>query len=344
MTIAVNRTVSEPGADAGAALAAALTLMPMHLLLDEGGGILSVGATLRRVVGSAERFDDAFELLALSSIAEALRAERVMLRSRGDDQMTLRGRAVAVPVGILFNLGFGIGVIEAIRTLGLTDQDFAPSELAMEMLFLHEANNAMTEELGRANITLEEARSKAEAEAFTDPLTGLYNRRGLELSFAALHQAVQVDPSLHFAVVALDLDRFKQLNDTLGHAAGDEMLRTVAARLRSITRDEDTLSRVGGDEFLLLLPHVADAEQLLTLGQRIIEAIEQPVEIEGHICRISASVGCALSITAPEPDWPILEAAADKALYSAKRAGRGRTRLAWQKICEASLQAAAAPC
>lgn len=307
----------------------ALRLMPMHLHLDSDRRILSAGTTLRHLIGEAAQFDAAFEPAGPEGLAGAGATGRVFLRLLGDDGIMLRGQAVPDGQGgTLLNLGFGIGVVEAIRRFGLTDRDFAPSELVMEVLFLTEANNVMTDELTRANLRLEEARSKAEAEAFTDPLTGLSNRRGLELAFEALRRAAVADPERQFAVLVLDLDRFKALNDSMGHAAGDAMLRAVAQRLRVVTRDEDTIARTGGDEFVLLIPGLADVRQLEALGARICAAITRPVPIGGTVQSLSASVGAVLSRDCPTLDWTALEAAADEALYAAKRDGRGCLRVA----------------
>ena len=312
---------------------AALQLMPMHLMVDATGTILSAGSTLRQIIGGATSFAVAFDPIVLpgqgAAPAQLAQAERVFLRLRDLPTRVLRGRALAVDGGaVLFSLGFGIGLAEAVRDYELTDRDFAPADLAMELLFLHEANNAMTDELSRANLRLEEARSKAEAQAFTDPLTGLYNRRGLELGFEPLRQGALHTPPMHFAVVLMDLDHFKELNDGHGHAAGDEMLRQVAVRLHAITRDEDTVARTGGDEFVLLLPHLDDAARLESLGRRIVDSIERPVQIAGKECRISTSLGAAISSDFPGVTWADMQAAADAALYEAKRSGRRCLRIA----------------
>lgn len=308
---------------------AALALMPMHLLVDPAGQIVSAGSTMRSIIGDQARFDLALEPLQPRAFKDLDTADHVILRLRDHPEQSLRGRAIRTSGDFtLFNLGFGIGVVEAIRRFDLTDQDFAPNELVMELLFLHEANAAMTEELSRANIRLEEARSKAEAEAFTDPLTGLYNRRGLDIAFAAVRQAAAIDSSQQFALAVIDLDRFKELNDTRGHAAGDEMLKIVSKRLRNITRDQDTLARIGGDEFVLIVPQLTDPKQLRALGERIIECIETPVDIMGEHCQISASIGATLSTAFHEISWEGMEAAADQALYSAKRGGRGTLKIA----------------
>lgn len=306
---------------------AALMLMPMHLRVAAGGQILSAGPTLRRILGNCETFDEAFEPVVhqpSASLAQIADSERVFLRIRNSPGQILRGRAVALEDGgLLLNLGLGIGLVEAIRRYGLTDRDFAPADLAMELLFLHEANDAMTRELSRANGRLMEARTRAEAEAFTDPLTGLYNRRGLQLAFEALRQgAMHPDPQ-HFSLIVMDLDNFKPLNDRLGHAAGDAMLRQVAGSLQAIVRGVDTLARTGGDEFVLLLPGLCDAATVETMGRRIIRRIEAPVEIGETTCRVSASLGAAISSRYGRITWACMEADADAALYAAKRAGRG---------------------
>lgn len=316
-------------AEPGPIGAAALSLMPLHLLIDADGTIVSIGSTLRKIIGDRRGFLDAFEPVVANALPEMAQAERVFLRLRDFPGQTLRGRGTPAGNGAtLYNLGFGIGVVEAIRRFDLTDRDFVPSDLAMEVLFLHEANSALTDELTRANNRLEGARAKAEAEAFTDPLTGLFNRRGLDLAFNALQDSARTDPARHFAVILLDLDRFKELNDTHGHAAGDDMLRAVAARLRAITRAEDTVARTGGDEFILLLPHCPDQARAAALGARIIEAIGRPVTINAQHHQVSASLGVALSSDFPAPSWSVMHAAADRALYAAKRAGRSRVAIA----------------
>ena len=306
---------------------AALMLMPMHLHLDQAGRILSAGPTLRRIMGGAETFEEAFEPVGQGPTADPARmaeAERVFLRIRNSPGQMLRGRAMALGAGgVLLNLGLGIGLVEAIRRYDLTDRDFAPADLAMELLFLHEANDAMTQELSRANGRLIEARTRAEAEAFTDPLTGLYNRRGLQLAFEALRQGAMHAVPQHFALIVMDLDHFKPLNDSLGHAAGDEMLRQVARSLRAIVRGVDTVARIGGDEFVLLLPGMCEPAALAAMGRRVISRIEAPVEIAGTACRISTSLGVAISSRYPRVSWMRMEADADAALYAAKRAGRG---------------------
>ena len=223
------------------------------------------------------------------------------------------------------NLGFGITLAQAIRSFSLTDADFAPADLAMEFLFLHEANQAVLAELGRANRRLEAAFEAAETRSMTDPLTGLLNRRGFELALQAAWRNAGAVP---FALAQLDLDFFKQVNDIHGHAAGDDVLRHVAQILRTETRSADRVARTGGDEFLLLLMRPGGAEQLLGLSRRIIRRIEEPIPAGDALCRVSASLGFVRSAEHALSDPDAMLAAADAALYEAKRAGRGMARAA----------------
>lgn len=307
-------------------------LLPLHLRLDAEGRIAGMGDTLRKLIGDATDLASVFRPVRIGDVARAAvpfvlpRDGRVFLAMTAHPDLIVRGNGVALPDGgILLNLGLGIGLSEAVRRFSLTDADFAASDLAIEMLFLHEANGAMLAELSRSNLRLEEARQTAEVQAFTDPLTGLYNRRGLETS---LDLALGGLGDGGFALVHMDLDLFKVVNDTHGHAAGDEVLRRVADRLRHATRAHDTVARVGGDEFVLILPGLIDRPQLMAFGSRVIAGIEAPVRVGPVVCNVSASLGIAISADFARPDADVMLADADRALYAAKAAGRARVCIA----------------
>jgi len=158
--------------------------------------------------------------------------------------------------------------------------------------------------------------------AHTDSLTGLANRFTLH---GALRAAIAQQRLV--ALLALDLDHFKLVNDTLGHTAGDELLQNVAARLLACRRPSDLVARLGGDEFAVLV--LEDGEQGLdvdALCQRLIEALEEPVDVGGRAMRASASIGVARPARAGEAlvGADDLLVHADIALYAAKKAGRGR--------------------
>ena len=159
-----------------------------------------------------------------------------------------------------------------------------------------------------------------ESLALKDPLTGLANRRLLadRMAMAIVH--ARRDKSA-MAVVYLDLDGFKQINDTLGHGAGDTLLKMVAGRLSATVREEDTVARLGGDEFIIVLWHVSGTDEAATAVLKVIEAVSQPYSIEGHTVNITTSAGVAIYPLHGE-DADTLMKSADLALYEAKRTGK----------------------
>lgn len=224
--------------------------------------------------------------------------------------------------GVLLNLSFGIGVVDAVKTHALTISDFAVTDLTVEMLYLVEAKNAVMDEFRRLSLRLEGARTEAEERALTDTLTGLRNRRALDSALARACES-----GMDFAVMQLDLDKFKQVNDTLGHAAGDHILRHVALSLRDETRSADTVARVGGDEFIILLPDLTDKDLLLKLADRLIGRLSQPTAFEGSVCQVGASIGMTINTDFSRPKADEILQQADTALYQAKNEGRGMAKL-----------------
>ena len=200
--------------------------------------------------------------------------------------------------------------------------------------------------LGMSGIVLDvDDRKRAEVElqraATTDPLTGLPNRALLSDRLA---QAVRAAGRHgHFgALLFIDLDHFKRINDVHGHAVGDRVLVAAGRRLAATLRAEDTLARMGGDELMVLLPHLAeDAEQATVgarqAGARLLEALAQPFTIDGVDHIIGASIGCTVFPKAPGEDAADLVREADTAMYAAKSAGRGGLR-----VYEAGMQQAVA--
>jgi diguanylate cyclase (GGDEF)-like protein/PAS domain S-box-containing protein len=155
--------------------------------------------------------------------------------------------------------------------------------------------------------------------AHHDAMTGLANRSLLQLN---VHDAlVGVRYGGRFALFCIDLDRFKEVNDTLGHALGDELLRSVSERLCSCVRKGDTVARLGGDEFAIVQCGIESPEDASELADRILKAISVPFEIRGHVVRIASSIGIALAPDHAVDSEAILKAA-DVALYQAKSAGR----------------------
>ncbi|HET9106495.1 MAG TPA: diguanylate cyclase [Steroidobacteraceae bacterium] len=181
--------------------------------------------------------------------------------------------------------------------------------------------------LGVINDVTEHKRSVAAAQelAMSDPLTGLLNRRGIE---AAMERAFAMrSPQGSLALLAIDLDHFKQVNDRLGHEAGDKMLQHVAREIAAAVRRSDLVGRLGGDEFLAVLVDVGQPQQALQIAQEIIARLETPIDWHGTAVRAGASIGIAISAGGEESPAALLRRA-DAAMYASKQAGRGSARLA----------------
>lgn len=156
-------------------------------------------------------------------------------------------------------------------------------------------------------------------QALHDDLTGLPNRRLVEdRAQVALRQAARADG--HLGLLFLDLDGFKEINDSLGHAAGDELLQAVGHRLAGVTRDSDTLARLGGDEFVVLVTQVGSDEETVGVAERMLQALAAPFRIAERDLQISASIGVA-SAPARRADFDNLIRRADAAMYEAKARG-----------------------
>lgn len=171
---------------------------------------------------------------------------------------------------------------------------------------------------------LESSNAELHRMAMVDQLTGLPNRRLFrELFDHALAVAKRSQQSM--ALMFIDLDRFKHINDTLGHPAGDELLRTLGQRLRQVMRGSDIVGRLSGDEFIALLPDVKGGESIAHTALRVIHAIEGPVPLPDKSVQmqVSASVGVAM-FPADGGNFDDLLRHADQAMYRAKAAGRGR--------------------
>lgn len=327
-------------------------LMPMYLRLSASGHVMAAGPTMTRLCagpageGSAgagfagaggdggsilgRRFVEVFEVRKPQRVdclaaLRRLAGQRLHLALRRAPHTALRG--IAVPLaggeGMLVNLSFGIAAAEAVREHALTHADFAPTDLTVELLYLTEVKAVVMAELAALNRRLREAQTTAEAQALSDALTGLANRRALDLALAEAAARAGAGGA-GFALLHLDLDLFKAVNDTFGHAAGDKVLIHVAAVLRSVLRKNDVAARVGGDEFVLILRAMTNRDQIARLAARLIAGVEAPVPFEGKNCRVSASIGVTLSTFHERPDPDRMLSDADSALYASKRQGRAR--------------------
>ncbi len=199
--------------------------------------------------------------------------------------------------------------------------------------------SALTASLQSANQELQTANDELQRRAFLDPLTGLANRLLFE---DRLHHALarcernansRAVPRRQeqLAVLCIDLDGFKPVNDSFGHAAGDEVLRVVAQRLRASARESGTIARIGGDEFMLLMEDVRDDADCAAAAERLIAALEPVIMYQQQPLHVSASIGIAIY---PQHGSDKLMQHADAAMYAAKRAG-GKTYVVFEEHMDA---------
>lgn len=200
------------------------------------------------------------------------------------------------------------------KSLELYNSNFSLKKLNEDLENkVDERTRALRESMKKIEIQQQEA----EFSSRHDALTGLPNRR-----FLAEHLLDAQENWQRAAVLYIDLDRFKQINDTLGHAAGDELLRVVAQRLYDYAPDDAFIARIGGDEFVILLPRETSRSQATDLGLEIVRRLPEPIAFEGNTLRFGTSVGVSRRHKRQtSPDDMLIEA--DLALYRAKNAGRG---------------------
>ncbi|WP_298910803.1 GGDEF domain-containing protein [uncultured Aliiroseovarius sp.] len=303
-------------------------VLPLHMIIDGSGVVRHAGPTIQKVFGKRKVIGrNVFGLLELrrprsiSRIEDVAKidARRVLLKIRDEYRMSVTGAVTVMPDldSVLLNLSFGYSISEAVARYELTGSDFAPTDLAVEMLYLVEAKSAVMEIATQLAHRLQGEKEVAQTQALTDGLTGLANRRALELRLER-----QFLRGVPFSLMHLDLDFFKSVNDTYGHAAGDAVLESVAQILREETRKEDLVARVGGDEFVIVLDNQVYPTRLEKISTRLIRRIESPILFQDQECRVSASIGVVPSTNYANPDQTIMAEDADKALYASKHAGR----------------------
>lgn len=317
-------------------------LLPMHMIIGPMGEVISCGPTLRKVIGTASSLDQFADLqrplpadkgpvAMLEAIRDAAQSgARILLALRKPQGLLLRGHGTLLNDGqVLVNFGFGTGLVNAVERFNLTDADFAPDDLAAEYLLLHWASRALLGGLSGAGPRHDEARQQAESHAFIDPLTGLSNRRALELAMTLALSRMTADPAdAGFALAHIDLDHFQMINDEFCHEAGDEVLCRVAEVLRGATHMQDVVARFGGDRFVLILPGMTRYGALDALFSHLIAEIEEPIQSQAGLIRVSASIGVTLSLFHHDGSASAMHRAADLALRSARQSGRGCWQLA----------------
>jgi diguanylate cyclase (GGDEF)-like protein len=270
---------------------------------------------------------DGFEVAALLGEAEQLRETPIIFvtAAYADDLNRLKGYRsgavdyIAKPIN---------DVILQSKVRIFLELYAARAELQRTMAELAVRNQQLTQEIAERELVEAMVRHQASH----DMLTGLPNRM---LFQDRLHVAIQRTQRHHghFALACIDIDGFKNVNDTHGHAAGDALLQDIAARLSMHLRGNDTVARLGGDEFALILEDVEDPQLALQLCQKLCAALGEPYTLRVNSCLIEVRIGASIGIAPYLPsgchdaDEQLVQAA-DRAMYEAKRGGKNRCVLA----------------
>ena len=255
--------------------------------------------------------------IALKTVRE-VDGSQVMLRAS-----IARAREGADDLLVLISLGANAPAL--IEAFGLTDADFAHADPSIDMLYLTRTQGVLLEDTHALVDRLKDAKDRAEAMALTDALTGLPNRRAFA-DYASSLIGLGPDARGTAYLLHLDLDRFKQVNDTFGHAAGDAVLQRVTRDLTEVAGPEDIVSRIGGDEFLMILTGQSSLDDVLAISERLIAQVSTPIDIDGQPAQVGASIGIAAIPPECSKSVDTLLLEADIALYDAKSGGRGIVR------------------
>jgi diguanylate cyclase (GGDEF)-like protein/PAS domain S-box-containing protein len=290
-------------------MAAVEALRARERLLDRLAEALPVGLfqidLARHINYSNERLTQILgqDPRTVQALKSAIVAEdRVMLDAAIEAVMS---KGVDLDVEVHFERGHGEGVrVGTVMLRALTDDHGAVIGAVASLADVTDSASMRVE---------------LEKRATYDELTGCHNRASIltELNTALSSQAAGAGT----AVVFVDLDAFKPINDELGHAAGDELLMVVADRLQSQTRDLDTVGRIGGDEFLIVCPRVGNSDEALLIAERVASSVSGEIALNGRFVEPQVSVGVAWTDSPVEADTLI--AHADTAMYESKRVGRG---------------------
>lgn len=306
-------------------------LMPLHLQLREPGIVTHMAPTLRKMIDSNRLLHnsifDHWEFrrpLGISNWTDLIQCETVPLTMRSDLLPDYSARGILVPMSdnalYILDISLGVGVCGAISKKSLKIKDFSPADPTAEMVYMIEAQAVLLAEANNLIQRLAGKKVRLEEQAFTDSLTGLKNRRAL---IRFLNRAVSRLNRVDVWLLQLDLDNFKYVNDTYGHAAGDHVLKEVAGMVQAQTRQKDIVARMGGDEFLVAMTGIASPEVLRDVALRIIERLSKPIIFDNDVLRVGVSIGGTKIPVQAEGSVEQAINRADAALYRSKEAGRG---------------------
>ena len=291
---------SRDGEHAAAPLVAAFVARRIEAASPEKALIVGLSQPMAAVIAEADRLSETTLRIVLGLCLVCILLAVIV------------GRAVSRPINSMSNVAKRFAYGQRAGGLPLEREDEI-GVLARSFLHMQNQINAQMDELRQSRQDLEHL-------ARHDSLTGLPNRilfdEHMEHALAARRREIA-----QLALLFVDIDRFKPINDMLGHAIGDLLLKEIADRIRLAVRGSDIPARIGGDEFVVLLPVISQREDALTVAEKIRVSIMKPFAIEGHQLAVSASIGIAIF---PDDGSELIELAkhADKAMYVAKEQGR----------------------
>ena len=282
-------------------------------------------------VGADGDFDRILQERVVSTPARDLRIWRLTTRQPKPIFVENASASRLIPPDLVEELGVqsyvAVPLLSASRPLGLVlcshssaPRSWSPDERQLVMQIALEGSLVVENAVLRA--AEQESLTRLTHQAFHDSLTKLPNRALFSDRLQhALDRMTRRQESI--AVLFLDLDEFKPINDSLGHDAGDRLLIAVGRRLQSCLRPEDTIARLGGDEFTVLLEDITDVRYAIRVAERIAEALKEPFHLDGHEASVTASIGIAVG-TGRESTPDDLVRSSDRAMYEAKRNGKAR--------------------
>lgn len=309
-------------------------LCPMFLTVGADGCIEQVGPTLSLIFTQEIQKKNFFEVFSVEKPRRVNDFERLktrlgtklVLTARPDGGDPIQFRSVATelhnsPGGLLLDLSFGTSLSDAIKRFNLSGADFKPNDFSIDLFYTFETQRALLDDSQKMTDALTSAKEAAEREANLDSLTGIANRRSLYQQLEGMLHRPKDDIDL--ALLHIDLDKFKAINDTFGHAAGDEILKHTAKVMEAWAGPDDLPVRIGGDEFALVLDGPHDKTSLFSLAENLIANITTPVRIDGHSCKVGASIGIVRFRAGDALSSDRLLINSDMALYEAKGAANG---------------------
>lgn len=281
--------------------------------------------TLTRLRNEADTALVAIYAAARAGAAEETSRKRQEYKSRVD-AIFYSLLAVFAVFGLFF-LGFGRRLARSLTRIAESMENIRKGDFKPDIVQAHGTDEIGkitqgVQAFGETLQALTQANEKVKHLAMHDQLTGLCNRRALEEKLETL-VAEAGGRALDVALFHIDLDRFKQVNDMFGHAAGDDILKHASHAMETHKRKDDFVARIGGDEFVIVLHGVNSKEAAASAAKRIIDAVSEPIEVQHDLVNVGASIGIAFMDTCGS-DIERWLANADMALYIAKGAGRGR--------------------